>query len=363
MAITRLLVNRTNIAECRLAERPLPALADGEILVATRDFALTANNISYALSGDQLGYWRFFPEDADWGIVPVFGFAEIVDSRCADVPKGTGIWGYLPMASHFVMQPGHISARGFVDAAAHRQCLPLVYNQYALTAADSPAMQAAADARSLLFPLFTTAYLIADYFADNALFGARQFIIGSASSKTGFGTAHYLAALPERPEAIVGLTSPRNIDFTRRLGMFDTVLDYGDIAALDPAIPSVYIDMSGDGAVLEAVHRHFGDRLVASMGVGATHWDAPRHRTQLPGATPAFFFAPAQIAKRDGEWGAGEVMRRANEANLAFAATLGDLLTITRSHGADAIAARYRDMAANRTSPTEGQILSFGDPA
>lgn len=360
MTMTRLLVDRADIAKCRLVERPLPVIADGEVLVATRDFALTANNITYALTGDQLGYWRFFPEDADWGVVPAFGFAEVVESRCDDVPVGTGFWGYLPMASHVVMRPTKVTARGFTDGADHRQGLPAVYNQYALTANDPPALRAAADARSLFFPLFTTAYLIADYFADNALFGADQVIIASASSKTAFGTAHFLGKVADRPRTITGLTSPRNTAFTESLGMYDRVIGYDDVAALDPAVPTAYVDMSGDGAVLAAVHRHFGDRLVASIGVGATHWQTPRGRDSLPGAAPSFFFAPAQIAKRDGEWGPGEVMRRANEANLALAMGLGDLLTITRHRGASAVAARYRDMAGNRTPPTEGLILSFG---
>ncbi|MFX5858490.1 DUF2855 family protein, partial [Acinetobacter baumannii] len=91
---------------------------------------------------------------------------------------------------------------------------------------DSPDMAAAADLRSLLFPLFTTSYLIADYLGDNALFGARQVIIGSASSKTGFATAHYLRALAQPPAAIIGLTSPGNIAFTEGLGLYDRVLSY-----------------------------------------------------------------------------------------------------------------------------------------
>lgn len=360
MTLTRLLVDRADIATCRLVERPLPEIADGEVLVATRDFALTANNISYALSGDRLGYWRFFPEDADWGVVPAFGFGEVVRTANADVPVGTVFWGYLPMASHVVMRPGRVSPRGFSDMAEHRQGLPAVYNHYALTANDPPDLRAAADQRSLFFPLFTTAYLIADYFADNALFGAERVIIASASSKTGFATAHYLSQIDPRPREIVGLTSPGNIAFTEALGMYDRVIAYGDVSLLDESVPTAYVDMSGDGAVLAAVHHHFGDRLVSSITVGATHWDATGSDGALPGATPTFFFAPSQIAKRDGEWGAGEVMRRAGEANLALAKRVGDLLTISRHHGAQAVAERYRDVASNRTPPTEGLILSFG---
>jgi hypothetical protein len=45
-------------------------------------FAFTANNITYAVVGDQFGYWQFFPptgdEVKDWGILPVWGFADVV---------------------------------------------------------------------------------------------------------------------------------------------------------------------------------------------------------------------------------------------------------------------------------------------
>ncbi len=363
MAITKLLVKRGRIGESCIVERPVPDLADGEILVSVGDFALTSNNITYAVMGDQLSYWRFFPEDDEWGIVPVWGFAEVTRSRHADVPVGARMWGYLPMASHLVMRPGKVKSRGFIDAAPHRDGLPLVYNHYAFTADEPPALAAAADMRSLYFPLFTTSYLIADYFADNGLFAAEQIIIGSASSKTGFATAHYLGALADRPAAIVGLTSPGNVGFAERLGVFDSVVAYGDVASLDPGVPTAYIDMSGDGAVLAAVHHHFGDNLRASIGVGATHWNAPRNRKPMPGAAPSFFFAPTQIAKRDAELGAGEVLRRAGTANLAFAVGLGDLLKITHHRGAAAVEARYQDMVNNRTPPTDGLILSFGNAA
>lgn len=362
MQSTRLLVRRGAITETRLAERPLPALQEGEVLAKVGDFALTANNISYALTGESLGYWQFFPENAEWGVVPVWGHAEVIESRCADLPVGARFWGYLPMASHLVMTPGRASERGFVDAAAHRAALPAVYNQYSRTEQDPPALADLANARSLLFPLFTTSYLIADYFADNALFGAAQVVIGSASSKTGFATAHFLKALSPAPR-VIGLTSTQNLAFTEGLGLYDEVVAYGDVAGLDPAVPTGCVDMSGDGAVLRAVHEHFGQNLVVSVGVGATHWDAPRVAEPMPGAAPAFFFAPAQIAKRDAEWGAGVLMGKANLSNIAFVQRLGDVLKITEHRGPAAVEACYQDMVHNRTPPTEGLILNFGDAA
>lgn len=360
MPIERLLVRRAAIAECRLDAAPVPVLAAGDVLARVNSVALTANNVTYAVMGEAIGYWQFFPEDADWGVVPAWGHAEIVESACEDVPTGTRFWGFLPMASHVVMQPVRVSPRGFIDGAAHRAALPPVYNHYALTRDDPPALAAMADARSLFFPLFTTSYLIADYLADNGLFGAAQVIIGSASSKTGFGTAHFAAALDPRPAVITGLTSPGNRGFVESLGLYDRVIGYGDVAALDPAMPSVYIDMAGDGAVLSAVHHHFGDALTASITVGATHWQAPRDRGPIPGPAPSFFFAPAHIQKRDAEWGAGELMRRATIANIGLVEALGDRMRIEHRVGGAAVADAWGAAVAGTLPPSTGVILSFG---
>jgi Protein of unknown function (DUF2855) len=360
MTFTRLCVKRAAIDECRLVEHPSPALADGEARVRVDDFALTANNITYAFAGETIGYWQFYPEDAEWGVVPVWGFAEVVESRCDALTPGTRFWGFLPMASHAVMVPGRIGPRGFVDMAPHRAALPAVYNGYALTHDDPAPLAAIADARSVMFPLLTTSWLIADYLADNAWFGAKQVIIGSASSKTGYGTAHFVKETGADVR-VTGLTSPGNIGFVSGLGVCDAVIGYGDVATLDPAVPAAYVDMSGDRGVLSAIHHHFADHLVASIAVGVTHWDAPRTPGPMPGAAPAFFFAPAQIAKRDGEWGSGETMRRAGAANAAFIAQLGDRLLIVHHHGGAAIATAWTETVAGRTPPTQGLILNFAD--
>jgi hypothetical protein len=68
-----LLIDRADLA--RVEVRPLPepdamALADGDVLLDVERFALTANNITYGVYGDRLGYWRFFPEDDTWGRIP-----------------------------------------------------------------------------------------------------------------------------------------------------------------------------------------------------------------------------------------------------------------------------------------------------
>ncbi len=355
---TKLIVNRAQIDEAKIVERDAATLEDGQIRVATRRFALTANNISYALSGEAIGYWRFFPDAEDgWGCVPVWGFGEVVESRAEGIAVGDSYWGFFPMASELVMAPSKISANGITDGIAHRRELPYVYNMYARTNDDPAPLGAIPDLRSLMFPLLTTSYVIDDYIADNGGFGAAQVIIGSASSKTAFGLAYYLRQRGE--QQVIGLTSPSNIGFVEGLGLYDRVIAYDAIGTLDPATPSVFVDMSGDGAVVAAVHHHFRDQVKASIGVGATHWGADRAPKGLPGARPAFFFAPAQIAKRDQDWGAGVLMRRAVEANIAACAVLSARMAVVEAHGPDAIAAAYAEMVAGKTPPDRGLILAF----
>ena len=65
-------------------------------------FALTANNVTYAASGDVLKYWRFFPVDDAWGLTPVWGFGTVTESRAEGVVEGERVYGFLPMASALV---------------------------------------------------------------------------------------------------------------------------------------------------------------------------------------------------------------------------------------------------------------------
>ena len=63
-------VNR--IVDGATADTPL---APDEVLLKVERFAFTANNVTYGVAGDQIGYWQFFPPaggDSDWGILPVW---------------------------------------------------------------------------------------------------------------------------------------------------------------------------------------------------------------------------------------------------------------------------------------------------
>ena len=95
--MTELWVDRGDYRQTQQVSGECPKPAEGEILLAIDKFAMTANNVSYAASGDMIGYWRFFPTHADpWGKVPVWGMADVVASRCPDIAVGERLYGFSP---------------------------------------------------------------------------------------------------------------------------------------------------------------------------------------------------------------------------------------------------------------------------
>jgi len=349
-------VRRGSFAETRFVEAPLPALARGQVRFRVDRFALTANNVSYALTGDALGYWRFFPADEGWGRIPVMGFADVVASAHPEVREGTRCFGFYPMARTLVIEPGAVSAGQIVDAAPHRAGLAPAYAQYLPTTGDALWSAAHEDRILLMRGLFLTSFLADDFLAERDFAGAQTILVSSASSKTAIALAFQLKQR-DRVRS-VGLTSERNADFVRKLGTYDEVVTYDAIASLRRE-PTAFVDMAGDGAVTAALHHHFGRDLRIDCTIGATHWSAPRADEGLPGAKPEFFFAPAQIVKRTREWGPDGFGARLGEAWGRFCADSESWLRVVRSRGRDALERVYRDTLAGRIPPRDGQILSL----
>ncbi len=348
-----------------LETAPAP-LREGEVRMGVDTFALTSNNITYAAFGEAMSYWSFFPTgDPRTGCIPVWGFATVAQSRCAAVVVGERLYGYWPMADSVVLQPGRIDAGGFVDAAPHRRELHAVYNRYLRCAADPMYDAAREGEQALLRPLFTTSFLIDDFLADHDFFGARTVVLSSASSKTAYGTAFCLArrrAVPGGAVRVVGLTSPAHVAFTRSLGCYDEVLNYDDLDRLPREVPSVYVDMSGNVKVRAAIHGRLADALRYSCSVGGTHWADLGSGKGLPGPRPTLFFAPAQIAKRHGDWGADGLAQRLAEAWQAFMVPVTDptrpWLQVARSRGREAIETVYRAQLDGTVPARKGHMLS-----
>jgi Protein of unknown function (DUF2855) len=354
-------VNRTDFRQARIVRTAIDvpaAVAAGQTVLAIDRFALTANNITYAAFGDQMSYWNFFPASEGFGHIPVWGFADVIATASPDLTIGERIYGYLPMASHLVVSPERINPKRFVDASPHRVNLPAVYNAYERTTADPGYAQSREPAQMILRPLVITSFLIADFLEDNKLFGARQVLVSSASSKTSIGLAFCLKRLQIAGLQVVGLTSAGNRAFVEGLGLYDKVVTYDAIGALDHAVPSVYVDMAGSADVLTKVHNHFQAQLTYSCRVGGTHWEGLAGRMDLPGAKPVFFFAPSQVQKRAAEWGPGGLEQRFGEVWIAMLGAIG-WLGIEQRSGPDATLAAFHDTLEGRQRPETGLILTM----
>jgi hypothetical protein len=357
-----LIVNRANLRETQTVQSKFPETPeDGHCLLRIDRFALTANNITYAVAPDAMGYWNFFPSDQDgFGRVPVWGYAEVIASAHPQIATGTRVYGYLPMSTHLMIQPGKITPFGMTDIIPHRQEMSPIYNQYSFTSQDPAYAPEHEGLISLLRPLFTTSFLLDDLHRENDCFGADTLILSSASSKTAIGVAFLMARHKPAGLKIIGLTSAGNIAFTESLGCYDQVITYDAIETL-PKTKTAFIDMAGDADTLRRVHGHLDEQLTNSCRVGLTHWqNASNYIEGLKGGPkPEFFFAPTYAQQRIKDWTPSGFLERVGTASTAFFTQAAKWMSISHTNGPDAVQSSYTEMLNGRINPAQGHILSM----
>jgi len=358
-----LLVNRTDFSDVKLVSVASSELTDGYIRVDIGPFALTANNITYMVTGDLIGYWKFFEPNAygidepDMGRMPVWGYGIVSQSKCESVPEGTRIYGFFPVAKQIDLMPVKLSPLGFQDGVEHRRNLHSVYNSYVFTKSDPSFVPELDDLQPVLRPLFTTSFLIDDFFADEDFFGAEQIIVLSASSKTALGTAY---CLKQRGVVqVAGLTSTGNKDFVKGTGFYDQVLAYDEIEKFDPNVKTALIDMAGNGSVNGLLYDHFGDNIVYNCMVGKSHWQGAPPPKNKKGAPPAMFFAPDQAKKRIADWGGAGFAKNLGQQWLPFCDSAKHWLAIEKHQGVTALTNSYNDFLEGRANPAQGLLFSL----
>lgn len=352
---------RADLATTRAFTAPPPPLEDGQARLAVDRFALTANNVTYAVFGEAMAYWSAFPVEpgdggGEWGNPPVWGFAEVTETRCADLAAGDRFYGYLPAATDLVVEPGAVDPGGFDDALAGRQPPSSWYRRYAKTTGD-PAYDAAREGQqSLFWPLFTTAYLLDDLLADTAELAAASVVLSGASAKTALATAYFAS---RRGAEVVGLTSPGHAGFCESLGVYDRVVTYGAIDALETG-DAAFVDIAGSAVVRGEVHRRLGERLVYSALVGAADWSHVfADAGELPGPAPAFFFVPNRIDERRGDWGAEAFDARLAGAWRGFVAWSDGWLRLQAVDGPEAVAETFARVREGDVSPEVGYVCTM----
>ena len=348
-------VSRDDLSATTLIDVDVPEPGVGQAVLRADRVGVTANNVTYAVLGDAFRYWEFFPgAEQGHGRVPLWGFAEVVASRAPGVEVGQRLYGYLPTASHLLVQPERVDERGFRDATAHRSSLPSPYHAYALTTGD-PAYDAEREDLQVLYrPLFFTSFMLADFLADGGLADAQRVVVSSASSKTAYGAAFLLQ---QAGVESIALTSAGNVGFTRSLGCYARVLSYDDVAQLE-AVPTAYVDCAGSTPLRQALHDHLGEALVADLVVGVTHQDSTPAGT-LAGARPAVFFAPDQMRKRTADWGREGLDDRFGQAWRSFVPAVEGWVDVTVGHGPEALREVWLEVLAGRSAPRTGHVVQL----
>jgi len=334
-----LLVRRDDLACCRLVEGEARRddLQDGEAQLVVERLALTTNTITYAVLGDQLGYWRLFPAPHGWARIPAWGYARVVTSRSPTLTEGRRYFGPVPIGRHVTVRPAP-HPMGFVDTAPHRAGLSPLYNQYVVE-------EGGDDAALVMRPLFGTAVLLDLMLGEAGFHGARTVVMTSASSKTAYGLAHLLRA---RPVETIGLTSSAHHTWVLRLGLYDAVLTYDQLGELAAPDGAVLIDFAGAPALAGRVHERLAGVLTRSIHVGFTHASLP-----LAGPVRELFFAPDELARRRREFGP-----RYAEAWRDFAPVVHRTLRFQPVTDGDELLRAYRELLDGRAEPAAAYVVS-----
>ena len=362
------IVKKSDLAQTQLVASVAAPLQSGQVRLQIDLFSLTANNITYASFGDAMKYWDFYPRDDEWGVIPVWGFANVTQSLCEGVAVGQRFYGYFPMASSVTLTPARVSPAGFSVGDGPRSQLAAVYNSYANCATDPFYAHGSEAVQCLLRPLFITSWLIDDFLADNNFYSSQAVLLSSASSKTAYGAAFCLSQQPadQRPK-IIGLTSPGNAAFSESLGCYDQIVTYDQLETLSATLHCTYVDMAGNAALRLRIHTHF-KQLQYSCSVGGTHVQELGGAKGLPGPKATLFFAPAQIAKRRDDWGGAVLNQRLVQSWQAFVQRIenkngqpGATWLDVETHTVATAHAAYASLLKGHLSPRNGQVWSLSN--
>ena len=357
---------KTDLKKTRIVTQQLGNdIDENQVLLKVERFSFTANNVTYGVAGDAIGYWQFFPPtenlNNEWGCIPMWGFAEVVSSNNDDIKNGERIFGYFPPANNLLVNPIKISPQSFVDGKEHRKELPPVYNNYVRLNGEENYDNSMDNVRALLFPLHITAFCLCDALEEQAYEGASQVIIISASSKTGIGLAQGLADNADSPK-IVGLTSRNNTNFLEGLGCYDEVISYDQLEKINNQDLSVMVDMSGNQEILSSIQDSLGNNMVKCLTVGMTHWNKggtvedALAEAELQDRTE-FFFAPSHIQKRNSDWGVEGYNKRTSIFMSKRAEQSREWMQIKEISGLDKFIQTYQEIVSGDIKPNEGIIV------
>ncbi|KAF7317060.1 hypothetical protein HMN09_00440600 [Mycena chlorophos] len=395
------------VASSLVPTQPLP---DNHVVIRVERFGWSANNVTYEALGEQ-AHFRYFdfhsaPQSAKTspethGLVPVWGFGTIVASSHPKIAIGERIYGYLAPCRYLLcpVSPSDVNRHAFYVPRPHlpagialhpvASVISLYpdrrpYNQIIRCANDPEYTPTPlGEALTMLYrPLFFTAYWLTDWLHTQNFHGATAVLISSASAKTAFCAAYLIRKRRARGEAntelrIVGLTSKRNIAFTRGLGLYDEVVEYDELESkLSTSHKWLYVDVAGNDPLNARLFKHLNSKIVSAVALGMTSLaPASEKAASLDWQTNTFsavakstaaaqlqfesFFMVEWLNVRKHQLSMQEIFRRQKEAWVELMRDCVPWVHLVHVSGADAVKRAYDDVAKTGFSPDVGYIWSL----
>ncbi|MEM1331951.1 MAG: DUF2855 family protein [Actinomycetota bacterium] len=353
----RIVIPRTDVGAAVIEDVESPPLDDGEVRLRIDRFGLSSNNITYALFGDALGYWAHFPVGDDRGCVPVWGFADVEESRHGDLAVGTRLFGFLPMATELVIRPDDIGTLALHDASPHRVALHPWYTRLLRCESDPGWSTDREPLQAAMWALFMTGWALADDIGRSA-----SVVVSSASSKTALSLAWALGRVDEAPTRI-GVTSSANRAFVESTGAYDAVITYDDVSSggslAGAEQPVAFVDAAGSPAITERIHAALGERLVESVVLGATHQGAGAATGGVAGPAPRFFFIPDVAEQRAAASSHADYHALFATAWSDFVPWIDEVLTVDEASGVDGVLATFTRAHSGAIGPETAKVLRW----
>ncbi|KAF7335834.1 hypothetical protein MVEN_02239700 [Mycena venus] len=368
-------------------------LPPNSILIKVDRFGFSANNVTYQALGEQ-AHFRYYdfhpaPEVGDvspktHGLVPVWGFGTIVASSHPKISPGERIYGYLAPSRYLLVpvSPSDVNKHAFYVPRPYLPADRRPYNQIIRCAGDPEYTPTALgeDLTMLYRPLFWTAYWFEDWIFSVGYRGATAFLISSASAKTAFCAAYLIGKRRSRGETnvkIVGLTSKRNVAFTKGLSLYDEVVEYDSFTSALGREKWVYVDVAGNDDLNKRLFAHFqtpaSGELVASVALGMTTLaPASEKASSLDWSTNTFadsskvpqleqFFMVEWLNVRKHQLSLQEIFRRQKEAWAELMVDCVPWVRLEHVKGAEEVKKAYDNVATSGFSPDAGFIWSLWD--
>ncbi|KAJ7094743.1 hypothetical protein B0H15DRAFT_929354 [Mycena belliarum] len=380
-----------------IATNSIPtALPPNHVLIKVDRFGFSANNVTYQALGEQ-AHFRYYDfhaaPDVDGvsskthGLVPVWGFGTIILSSHSKITPGERIYGYLAPCRYLLVpvSPSDVNKHAFYVPRPHLPADRRPYNQIIRCAADPEYTPTALgeDLTMLYRPLFWTAYWFEDWIFSLGYRGATAFLISSASAKTAFCAAFLIRKRRAGGEAnskvkIIGLTSKRNLGFTKGLGLYDEVVEYDSFTSALGREKWLYVDVAGNDALNKRLFEHFrtpaSGELVTAVALGMTTLaPASEKAAALSFSTNTFagssapvmqfeqFFMPEWLNVRKHQLSLKEIFGRQHRAWKDLMVDCLPWVRLERVSGAGAVKKAYDAIASTGFSPDVGFIWSLWD--